>query len=97
MFYKNIEFLKLLEKNGISRTYARNSFALFFFITFAPIGYYKLVLIPRKIESGKKIDEFFDNISKEELRKFWVMSRDEKERFLDKLTEKPNSSLFRRP
>ena len=60
MSYKNMNFLKFLEENGISRRYARNAFAGFVIATIAPFIYHYDYFIsppPHEIESDEAIQD----------------------------------------
>ena len=112
MSYKNMNFLKFLEENGISRRYARNAFAGFVIATIAPFIYhYDYFISPpppppppplstspsHEIESDEAIEDYFFNLPSEEYSKYLEFSTKVKKEYIAKKAEKFKSKLVSRP
>ena len=105
MSYKNMNFLKFLEENGISRRYARNAFAGFVIATIAPFIYhYDYFISPppsfpsaHEIESDEAIEDYFFNLPSEEYSKYLEFSTKVKKEYMTKKTEEFKSKLVSRP
>ena len=90
------KFMKFLEENGISRRYARNSFAVFVIATIAPFLYNSFVIVPRHKRYREALEDRFFDLPKKEFNSYWKMSDEEREKFMDKLAEEVKIEVFGR-